>query len=86
MTTIHTRMLLHGGSGIEDREEVAVKTLIRDRRNGTLLLGCREGILQKLRAGVTLVVDRYAYSGVAFTAAKGLPGLDRGWCMAPDTG
>ncbi|GAB4823974.1 hypothetical protein N2152v2_011020 [Parachlorella kessleri] len=45
----------------------------------------REGLLQKLRAGVTLVVDRYAYSGVAFTAAKGLPGLDRTWCMAPDT-
>ena len=28
----------------------------------------------KLRAGVTLVVDRYSYSGVAFTAAKKSPG------------
>ena len=45
-----------------------------------------EELLRKLREGVTLVVDRYAYSGVAFTAAKGLPGLDRAWCMAPDTG
>ena len=32
------------------------------------------------------MVDRYAYSGVAFTAAKGAPGLDRAWCMAPDVG
>ena len=35
-----------------------------------------------LRAGTTLVVDRYAYSGVAFTAAKALPGLDLEWCKA----
>lgn len=35
-----------------------------------------------LAGGTTLVVDRYAYSGVAFTAAKGLPGLDREWCKA----
>ncbi|KAI3438555.1 hypothetical protein D9Q98_000983 [Chlorella vulgaris] len=46
----------------------------------------REELLRKLHAGTTLVVDRYAYSGVAFTAAKGLPGLDRAWCMAPDAG
>ena len=37
-----------------------------------------------LRAGTTLVVDRYAYSGVAFTAAKALPGLDLEWCKARD--
>jgi thymidylate kinase len=47
---------------------------------------CREELLQKLAAGVTLVVDRYAHSGVAFTAAKHKPGLDRAWCMAPDAG
>ncbi|KAH8975320.1 hypothetical protein BDL97_01G150200 [Sphagnum fallax] len=33
----------------------------------------------KLRAGTTLVVDRYSYSGVAFSAAKG---LDLDWCKA----
>lgn len=32
------------------------------------------------------MVDRYAYSGVAFTAAKGLPGLGADWCRAPDAG
>ncbi|KNC82590.1 thymidylate kinase, variant [Sphaeroforma arctica JP610] len=36
-----------------------------------------------LNAGTTLVVDRYAFSGVAFTAAKG---LDLQWCKNPDTG
>jgi thymidylate kinase len=46
----------------------------------------REELLRKLQAGTTLIVDRYAYSGVAFTAAKGLPGLDRAWCTAPDAG
>ncbi|KAG2186855.1 hypothetical protein INT44_003082 [Umbelopsis vinacea] len=36
-----------------------------------------------LLAGTTLVVDRYVYSGVAFTAAKG---LDMNWCKQPDVG
>lgn len=31
----------------------------------------------KLKSGTTLVVDRYSYSGVAFSAAKG---LDVEWC------
>eukprot|EP00048_Salpingoeca_helianthica_P021564 m.13076 g.13076 ORF g.13076 m.13076 type:complete len:211 (+) comp6121_c0_seq1:27-659(+) len=43
----------------------------------------KEEMLQKLRAGVTLVLDRYAFSGVAFTAAKGLS-ID--WCRTPDAG
>ncbi|VAH27504.1 unnamed protein product [Triticum turgidum subsp. durum] len=37
----------------------------------------------KLLGGTTLVVDRYSYSGVAFSAAKG---LDIGWCKAPEVG
>lgn len=31
----------------------------------------------KLKTGTTLIVDRYSYSGVAFSAAKG---LDIEWC------
>lgn len=31
----------------------------------------------KLHSGITLIVDRYSYSGVAFSAAKG---LDIEWC------
>ncbi|XP_058102197.1 thymidylate kinase isoform X2 [Magnolia sinica] len=37
----------------------------------------------KLKSGTTLVVDRYSYSGVAFSAAKG---LDIEWCKAPEMG
>ena len=37
-------------------------------------------MLAALSSGRTLVVDRYAYSGAAFTAAKGIPGLDLAWC------
>ena len=39
-----------------------------------------------LRAGVHLIVDRYSFSGVAFSAAKGNPHLDRDWCSAPERG
>ncbi|KAL9241806.1 hypothetical protein vseg_015871 [Gypsophila vaccaria] len=37
----------------------------------------------KLKAGTTLIVDRYSYSGVAFSSAKG---LDFDWCKAPEAG
>lgn len=41
-------------------------------------------IMKLLNAGTTLIVDRYAFSGVAFTAAK--PGFDIDWCKQPDIG
>ncbi|XP_031253495.1 thymidylate kinase-like isoform X1 [Pistacia vera] len=37
----------------------------------------------KLKAGTTLIVDRYSYSGVAFSSAKG---VDVEWCKAPEMG
>lgn len=37
-----------------------------------------------LEEGTTLVVDRYAYSGVAYSAAK--EGMDFDWCKASDAG
>ncbi|KAH8266285.1 hypothetical protein KR038_006116 [Drosophila bunnanda] len=40
-------------------------------------------IKQQLLAGTTLIVDRYSYSGVAYSAAKG---LDFDWCYAPEKG
>ncbi|OWK51104.1 Thymidylate kinase [Lonchura striata] len=39
---------------------------------------------EKLHQGITVVVDRYAFSGVAFTSAKGNFGLE--WCKQPDVG
>lgn len=43
----------------------------------------KDWMQSKLQQGVTLVVDRYSYSGVAFSAAKG---LDLEWCKQPETG
>ena len=37
----------------------------------------------KLKVGTSLIVDRYSYSGVAFSTAKG---LDLSWCKAPEVG
>lgn len=39
--------------------------------------------MKHLEEGTTVICDRYAYSGVAFTASKG---LDLEWCKAPDRG
>nr|DBA25978.1 TPA: hypothetical protein GDO54_010294 [Pyxicephalus adspersus] len=39
---------------------------------------------EKLRSGVTLVVDRYAFSGVAFTSSK--KDFSLHWCKQPDIG
>ncbi|KAH7885720.1 thymidylate kinase-domain-containing protein [Phlebopus sp. FC_14] len=36
-----------------------------------------------LSAGTTVIADRYAFSGIAFSARKGLP---YEWCRAPDIG
>lgn len=36
-----------------------------------------------LSLGVTVVLDRYAYSGAAYSSAKG---LDARWCVSPDIG
>ncbi|KAM4772665.1 thymidylate kinase [Rhinophrynus dorsalis] len=41
-------------------------------------------IKEKLRSGVTLVVDRYAFSGVAFTSSK--ENFSLHWCKQPDVG
>ncbi|ODO07545.1 thymidylate kinase [Cryptococcus wingfieldii CBS 7118] len=43
---------------------------------------CAEGIKRDLAAGITVIADRYAFSGIAFSAAKGLP-FD--FCLHPDT-
>lgn len=42
-----------------------------------------EQIQEKLNSGISVICDRYWYSGVAYSAAKGLS-LD--WCKGPETG
>ena len=44
----------------------------------------RSDLLAKLNAGTTIICDRYSFSGVVFTAAKGT--LSKEWCMAPEVG
>lgn len=39
---------------------------------------------KKLEQGTTLVVDRYSFSGVAYTSAK--PGFSVDWCKQPEVG
>eukprot|EP01028_Stygiella_incarcerata_P005986 TRINITY_DN24698_c0_g1_i1.p1 TRINITY_DN24698_c0_g1~~TRINITY_DN24698_c0_g1_i1.p1 ORF type:complete len:234 (-),score=57.25 TRINITY_DN24698_c0_g1_i1:194-862(-) len=43
----------------------------------------RDLMLEKLSQGTTLILDRYSFSGVAFTAAKG---IDKNWCACPEVG
>lgn len=40
-------------------------------------------LIKLLESGTTVITDRYAFSGVAYSAAKGLP-LE--WCKQPDVG
>jgi len=42
-----------------------------------------ETILDELQQGISIVCDRFAFSGCAYSAAKG---LDMSWCMEPDRG
>lgn len=53
---------------------------------GSLVLNIkiiRNTIIETLNKGINIVCDRYAYSGVAFSSAKGLPIQ---WCKQCDSG
>ena len=43
----------------------------------------KPSIMEKLYSGVNVVLDRYSYSGVAYSLAKG---LDANWCKSPEKG
>ena len=43
-------------------------------------------IINSLKEGTTLIIDRYAYSGVAFTASKQEFRNRLSWCQKPDIG
>lgn len=45
-----------------------------------------QGILDDVRAGYTIIVDRYAFSGAVYSAAKDNPHLSLEWCWNPDIG
>ncbi|KAI0299274.1 thymidylate kinase-domain-containing protein, partial [Russula brevipes] len=66
---------LHGTSELDDR---AIHLLFSANRWESAA-----ALEAELAAGTTVLCDRYAFSGVAFSAAKGLP---LAWCRAPDVG
>ena len=66
---------LHGTSDLDDR---AIHLLFSANRWEAVA-----SLEANLAAGTTVLCDRYAFSGVAFSAAKGLP---LAWCRAPDVG
>lgn len=43
-----------------------------------------EEMKKSLNSGITIIVDRYAFSGVAFSAAK--EAMNFSWCKGPDVG
>jgi len=67
---------LAAGAELDDRAVHLLFSANRWERAGA--------IVAALRAGTHVVLDRYALSGVAFSAAK--PGLSLPWCAAPDDG
>ena len=44
------------------------------------------GIIQAIESGRTVIVDRYYYSGIVYSAAKKNRDLGIQWCKAPDVG
>lgn len=45
-----------------------------------------EKIKTFLLDGINVILDRYVYSGVAYSAAKKIPSMDMTWCLYPDKG
>lgn len=45
-----------------------------------------ESIRKKLQSGITLVIDRYSYSGAVYSAAKQNPLLGLDWAWMPEVG
>jgi dTMP kinase len=43
-------------------------------------------IQEDLEAGITIIVDRYYYSGCVYSAAKQNPSMTLEWCRKPDVG
>ncbi|KAK9457508.1 thymidylate kinase-domain-containing protein [Dipodascopsis uninucleata] len=46
----------------------------------------RQSILDAINSGITVILDRYVPSGVAYSMSKNVPGMDLDWCLNPDRG
>ncbi|ORY39574.1 deoxythymidylate kinase, isoform CRA_b [Rhizoclosmatium globosum] len=68
------------GGGLDDR---TIHLLFAANR---FVAEAMRSLRNSLMQGETVVVDRYAFSGVAYTLAKGAQGLDKDWCKSVDAG
>uniref|UniRef100_A0A183D4B5 Thymidylate_kin domain-containing protein n=1 Tax=Gongylonema pulchrum TaxID=637853 RepID=A0A183D4B5_9BILA len=67
------------------------KEVEMDPREAHLVFAAnRQGLMstmkEKLRSGTHLIVDRYAYSGIAYTLAKGDDSITMNWAKLADFG
>lgn len=51
-----------------------------------VLMRCSSSIEADLKAGTTIIIDRYYYSGCVYSAAKENPTMTLEWCRKPDVG
>ena len=45
-----------------------------------------QGLYQSLESGITVIIDRYSFSGAVYSAAKDNPNLDLKWAWSPEIG
>ncbi|CCK68139.1 bifunctional thymidylate/uridylate kinase KNAG_0A04670 [Huiozyma naganishii CBS 8797] len=45
-----------------------------------------DSIKSTLDSGKHVILDRYVFSGVAYSVGKNIPGMDIHWCVSPDKG
>ncbi|CAR29263.1 hypothetical protein ZYGR_0Z01850 [Zygosaccharomyces rouxii] len=45
-----------------------------------------QSLQNTLLSGKHVIMDRYVYSGIAYSLAKGIDGMDFDWCIQPDKG
>ncbi|CEP63172.1 bifunctional thymidylate/uridylate kinase LALA0_S07e04016g [Lachancea lanzarotensis] len=69
---------------------VESETQLMDQAIHLLFSANRWEVAETIRAtlleGRTVVMDRFVYSGIAYSAAKSVPGMDLQWCAQPDKG
>ena len=67
--------------GTTDKEDHVIHLLFSANR-----WEAAASIREAIEGGATVVVDRYYYSGIVYSAAKGVEGLDMQWAKRPDVG
>ncbi|USP72857.1 Thymidylate kinase [Curvularia clavata] len=73
-------------SGQSDQEDHVIHLLFSANRwEAACVIGI-PSIRADLDAGITVIIDRYYYSGCVYSAAKQNPSMSLEWCRKPDVG